>query len=76
MRDPKPVLPFCRLLCGSTTGGLGSHSILLIELTAGAPAPSVPRPGGSLMREERKEIRLFPEPCAAWRGSEDGHFRD
>lgn len=76
VRDPKPVLLFCLLFCGPTTGGLGAHSILLIKLTTGAPAPSVLRPWGSIMRKERKESCLSPEPCAAQRGSEDGHLRD
>lgn len=76
VRDPKPVLPFRLPFCGATTGGLGAHSILLIELTTGALAPSVPRPGESIMWEERKESRFSPELCAAWRGSEDGHFID
>lgn len=71
---PKTRPPVLSAILWSHHWWVGAHSILLIKLTAVAPAPSVPRPWGSIMWKERKESCLSPEPCAARRGSEDGHF--
>ena len=58
--------------CDPVAGSFGTHPVLLIKLTAGAPSLSAPRPA----KREEGEARLCPEPCAAGRGSEDGHFRN